>query len=81
MKNNFKLSPREQQTKELILKGYTNKEIATELIVSEHTAKAHVCNILYKLDVKNRFGIFVQEIEKLKSIIQSLEKGVSYDNK
>lgn len=81
MNSNLKLTPREEETKELLLKGYTNKEIANKLIVSEHTAKAHVSSILHKLGAKNRFDIFVQEIEKHKSINQSCEKGVSYDNK
>jgi DNA-binding NarL/FixJ family response regulator len=37
-----------------ITKGYTNDEIAQRLGISVHTAKAHVCNVLNKLDVSDR---------------------------
>jgi len=36
------------------LKNKTYLNIAEELIVSVHTAKAHVCNILHKMQVTDR---------------------------
>ena len=45
---------RELEVLQYLIKGYTNKEISEELIISEHTAKAHVCSILHKLNAKNR---------------------------
>ncbi|WP_275125167.1 MULTISPECIES: response regulator transcription factor [unclassified Anoxybacillus] len=48
------LSERERQVFFLLLKGYSNKEIAEELILSEHTIKNHINNIFQKLDVKRR---------------------------
>jgi two-component system NarL family response regulator len=49
-----RLSPREQQTLELVRRGLTNKDIGTALGVSENTAKAHVKAILLKLGVADR---------------------------
>jgi DNA-binding NarL/FixJ family response regulator len=49
-----KLSPREVEVLRLIARGLTNAEIATELVVSEHTIKTHVARILQKLDLRDR---------------------------
>lgn len=87
MKNTIELTPREFEVKELILQGYTNKEIAKELFVSVHTAKSHVCSVINKLEVKNRFGIFIKEIENLKlknrsvNNLKVIMKGANNDNK
>ncbi|MGB9679179.1 MAG: response regulator [Thermoanaerobacteraceae bacterium] len=48
------LTNREIEILSLISKGYSNKEIATKLYLSEKTVKNHVYNIFKKLDVKDR---------------------------
>jgi DNA-binding NarL/FixJ family response regulator len=48
------LSFREEQSLELLLKGFSNRRIGTVLGISERTAKFHVCNILRKLHVSSR---------------------------
>ena len=48
------LTGREKEVLELICKGYTNPEIAEELCVSVHTAKAHVNSIIRKFNASNR---------------------------
>ena len=48
------LSPREREVLALMIEGLNNREIAERLFVSRSTAKAHVSNILSKLDVSNR---------------------------
>jgi DNA-binding CsgD family transcriptional regulator len=48
------LSNREREVLSLIGKGATNREIAQNLIISEHTVKSHIASILNKLDVHNR---------------------------
>ena len=53
-KLNIPLTNREKETLTLISKGFTNKEIAKELIISQHTAKAHISSIISKLNAKNR---------------------------
>ena len=53
-KEDFNLTPREKEVLNLLVQGYSNTEIAERLIVSQSTAKAHVCNILDKLSVTDR---------------------------
>jgi two-component system NarL family response regulator len=50
----LELSGREQQVLELVVKGQSNKEIATRLDITEATVKGHVTNILSKLGVTDR---------------------------
>lgn len=48
------LTCREIEILTLISRGYSNKEIAEKLYLSEKTVKNHVYNIFKKLDVKDR---------------------------
>lgn len=48
------ISNREYEVLELISKGLSNKEIASELFLSESTIKSHVSNLLLKLNAKRR---------------------------
>lgn len=48
------LSEREKEVIELLVKGYTNLEIAASLYLSEVTVKKHMSNIFRKTGVKNR---------------------------
>ena len=48
------LTNREMQVIALVTAGRSNREIATELVVSEHTVHRHVANILRKLDEPTR---------------------------
>jgi DNA-binding NarL/FixJ family response regulator len=48
------LSAREWEVLSLLAKGCTDKDIARELVISQHTAKGHVRNVLRKLEVPNR---------------------------
>lgn len=53
-KCDYNLTSRETQILKLITQGYSNNEIAKELFVSINTTKAHVANILQKLEVEDR---------------------------
>ena len=48
------VTPREREVLALLAEGLTNRQIATRLVVSEHTVHRHVTNILRKLDVPSR---------------------------
>lgn len=48
------LSPREREVLALIARGLTNRQIAGELVISEHTARNHVTSILDKLGLSRR---------------------------
>ena len=48
------LSPRELEVLRLVVEGLTNPQIAASLRISPHTARAHVSNVLSKLDATSR---------------------------
>jgi len=51
------LTPREQQTAELVAEGLSDKQIAARLVVSPRTAEGHVERILVKLGFSSRAQI------------------------
>ena len=58
------LTERELEVLKHLVNGKSNTEIAKELIVSVHTAKAHVCSILQKLCVDDRVQAAVKAIKE-----------------
>jgi predicted ATPase len=48
------LTPREQQVLALVARGHSNKQIGSQLAISDATARVHVEHILTKLDVRSR---------------------------
>ena len=48
------LSPREQEVLKLVAEGYTNKQIAETLVISEKTVERHRANIMEKLGMRDR---------------------------
>lgn len=59
---NVELTEREQEVLKLIVEGRSNKEIADKLVITVHTAKAHVGNIMQKLAVDDRTQAAVKAI-------------------
>ncbi len=58
------LTEREYEVLKLVVEGKSNSEIAEALSISEHTAKAHVCNIIQKLVVDDRTQAAVKAIKE-----------------
>lgn len=62
--NKYKITNREKQVIELLMKAYSYRSISMELVISLTTAKTHIYNIYQKTGVKNK----VELINKIKSL-------------
>lgn len=62
-KTDYNLTTREAQILKLITEGYSNTDIANELLVSINTTKAHVASILQKLEVDDRLQAALKAIK------------------
>jgi two-component system NarL family response regulator len=62
------LSPRELEILKLIAKGHLNKEIATELAISEGTVRVHASNIFSKLECSDR----------AQAVAEAYQRGIIY---
>jgi len=60
----YQLTERELETLKFIVMGKSNVEIAHEMFISVHTAKAHVCSILRKLAVNDRVQAAVKAVRE-----------------
>jgi DNA-binding NarL/FixJ family response regulator len=72
------LTDREREVMELISRGCTNREVATELFISEYTVKRHVHNIMVKLGERTRQAAIVayheaRGAERALGALQSME--------
>jgi DNA-binding NarL/FixJ family response regulator len=56
------LSERERDVLVLVAKGYTNKEIASELNISPHTVISHRKNIVHKTGIRSVAGLTVYAV-------------------
>ncbi|MPZ22849.1 MAG: response regulator [Dehalococcoidia bacterium] len=59
-----RLTERETDVLLCLARGMSNKEIATELVISEKTVKTHVSNILQKLHLADRTQAALYAVEK-----------------
>lgn len=56
----FRLTNREQAVVQHLLKGWTNKQIANALGITEQTVKEHIMHIMQKTHTTTRTEILVQ---------------------
>lgn len=57
---NHNLTNREEEIARLIMKGYSNKNIASKLYITEKTVKTHLTKIFKKLGINNRLELAVK---------------------
>ena len=57
---NATLTEREHAVARLIAEGHSNKTIAAQLSISEHTAKFHVRNLMVKMGAQSRASAAVK---------------------
>lgn len=58
------LTARENEVLQLLAKGMSNKEVASVLVITEKTVKAHVSSILSKLNLSDRTQAALYAVEK-----------------
>ena len=51
------LTAKEQEVAQCVSKGFSNKEVAQELSITERTVKAHLSNIYIKLSISDRLSL------------------------
>jgi DNA-binding NarL/FixJ family response regulator len=51
------LTKREDEIVKLIIQGYSNKQIANKLSISNQTVKNHLVNVFNKLGISNRLNL------------------------
>jgi DNA-binding NarL/FixJ family response regulator len=59
------LTPREEQIFHLVGRGLTNKEVARELSISDHTVKTHLHRIYVKLHQSGRYKAVLSQPNRL----------------
>lgn len=73
--NNLLLTHREVEVANKVLTGLANKEIATQLFVTEKTVKFHLTTIYKKLGFVSRFELISECIRNPKILTRTKNQG------
>lgn len=60
----YRLTGRQLEVISLVVNGYSNRDLANALGISEHTAKSHLANIFGKLGVHNRLELVLIALDR-----------------
>ncbi len=69
------LSDREKEVLGLIAKGYSNKEIAEQLVISVKTVETHKSNVMEKLGLRTRPELVKYAVKKRSSQLRIIDVG------
>lgn len=64
-----RLSAREKQVLERVLKNQSNKEIGSELHISESTVKFHLARLFEKFGVRRRADLILQSVQESAALV------------
>ena len=59
------ITDRERQVLDLLVEGYTVKEIAAELYLSHHTVQSHKKNLIIKFEARNTVQMVVRALRNV----------------
>ena len=74
----MKLTKQEKLVLDLLLQGFSRKEIAKELFIAPSTVQTHTMSIYKKLDVHSVGELAQFQIKKLQEKVKELEKQISH---
>ncbi|MGA2986242.1 MAG: helix-turn-helix transcriptional regulator [Terriglobia bacterium] len=63
-RQDFGLTARERQVIALVSAGYSNKDLAQKLGISENTARYHLTNVFDKLEVYGRLELILFALDQ-----------------
>ncbi len=72
------LSPREQEVADLVAEGFSNRDVAERLRLSEHTVKNYLFHIFEKLGMSSRVELvlYARAQENVQNSLASVEKAI-----
>ncbi len=70
-----RFTTREHQIVDFLRQGYSNKQIANILHISERTAKFHVSNVLRKCEIENRRDLLATDVRNPISLMITMKSG------
>lgn len=63
--NTVKLTQREKEVLELLIKGFSNNQIASQICITPHTVKAHITNIMKKTKINSRIKLAAKYVQSM----------------